>query len=389
MVSERNFGVLNKCVAGFAFWCDATSGEAIKATIRKNMMNMRRLLFIPALLILLGGVACQPQPENSPPPAGDPAVAAPAQPANDSSEVEAAPTSDAESPASEGSGMASGVQAVATEWALELPATWRRTCVANLRIIDGAKQQWAIQFRQGGAAQPTMDDLFGAGFLGQSVPKCPAGGGYTVNIVDDLPSCSHPGHDVPDYSQPVAYQPPANEEEATMRAEICAANREKIDAAKIQWMNANMDKLKQYPKSEWTVLFEDVFAPDYLEKAYLCPDLGYYFAGLYHEPTVCTHPGHGGREIPVESEDPGGTDEEQAAWKLSCRGNLERMLRRKQEWSHIVANPPISFVELKDSWMAMDYTRVFECEAGGLYSMGPVNENPTCSCIGHTLTEGK
>ena len=50
------------------------------------------------------------------------------------------------------------------------------TCISNLRYIDGAKQQWALEQRKQATDTPTGSDLqpyLGRG-AGGSLPSCPA-----------------------------------------------------------------------------------------------------------------------------------------------------------------------------------------------------------------------
>ncbi len=68
-------------------------------------------------------------------------------------------------------------------------------CVNNLRLIDGAKQQWALERRKPAGALLTAADL--APYLkSNAVPVCPAGGIYTLNPVGVMPICNIPGHAV-------------------------------------------------------------------------------------------------------------------------------------------------------------------------------------------------
>jgi hypothetical protein len=68
-------------------------------------------------------------------------------------------------------------------------------CINNLRRIEGAKQQWALDNKKLDADTPTTQDL--APYL-KALPKCPAGGVYTYNTVGEKPACSIPGHQLPD-----------------------------------------------------------------------------------------------------------------------------------------------------------------------------------------------
>lgn len=69
-------------------------------------------------------------------------------------------------------------------------------CINNLRMIDAAKQQWALENHKPAGALLTAADL--APYLkGQALPTCPAGGVYTLNPVGLAPICSIPGHVLP------------------------------------------------------------------------------------------------------------------------------------------------------------------------------------------------
>ena len=69
-------------------------------------------------------------------------------------------------------------------------------CINNLRMIDGAKQEWALENNKKGADTPTQADL--AHYLknGQ-FPVCPNRGTYTIGPVDESPICSIPKHQLP------------------------------------------------------------------------------------------------------------------------------------------------------------------------------------------------
>ena len=69
-------------------------------------------------------------------------------------------------------------------------------CINNLRQIDGAKQQWALEKNQPGDAVPVARDLLP--YLKDGVfPACPAGGTYSINSVDEVPTCTVQGHALP------------------------------------------------------------------------------------------------------------------------------------------------------------------------------------------------
>jgi hypothetical protein len=72
----------------------------------------------------------------------------------------------------------------------------RNACIANLKLIDAAKLQWALLNNKTEDAIPTAQDLLP--YLKDGVfPVCPSGGTYTINAVGQAPTCSIPGHALP------------------------------------------------------------------------------------------------------------------------------------------------------------------------------------------------
>jgi prepilin-type N-terminal cleavage/methylation domain-containing protein len=68
----------------------------------------------------------------------------------------------------------------------------KNACIQNLRQIDGAKQQWAIETKQSADASATSGDVDDY-MKNNEFPTCPSGGSYTVNAVSVNPSCSKSG----------------------------------------------------------------------------------------------------------------------------------------------------------------------------------------------------
>ena len=72
-------------------------------------------------------------------------------------------------------------------------------CINNLRQIDGAKQQWALENHQTSTAAPLSPALrpyLGRGTAG-SWPTCPAAGVYGINNVSTAPTCNIANHVLP------------------------------------------------------------------------------------------------------------------------------------------------------------------------------------------------
>jgi hypothetical protein len=73
-------------------------------------------------------------------------------------------------------------------------------CINNLRQIDGAKNQWALEHQKTAEALPTAQDI-AAYFKDQVFPVCPAAGKYTLNAAGVAPTCTIPGHVMPTATQ--------------------------------------------------------------------------------------------------------------------------------------------------------------------------------------------
>lgn len=69
-----------------------------------------------------------------------------------------------------------------------------KTCVANLKQIEAAKEQWAMEEKKGPTDTPTQADLAGANAYMKKWPECPSGGTYTINNVATAPTCSIGGN---------------------------------------------------------------------------------------------------------------------------------------------------------------------------------------------------
>jgi hypothetical protein len=87
----------------------------------------------------------------------------------------------------------------------------KSACVNNLRQLEGAKEQWALENKKTPADTPTFDDLVGTDKYIKVTPSCPAQGAYTLGNMATKPRCSidGPGHSLlqPDW------QPPARKDQ--------------------------------------------------------------------------------------------------------------------------------------------------------------------------------
>ena len=74
----------------------------------------------------------------------------------------------------------------------------QNVCVSNLRQIDGAKDQWAIENKVAKGATPDTNAVYEY-IKGNHLPTCPAGGTYSMNPIGKNPTCSigGSGHSLP------------------------------------------------------------------------------------------------------------------------------------------------------------------------------------------------
>ena len=70
-----------------------------------------------------------------------------------------------------------------------------QSCIANLKTIDGAKQQWGLENRKATTDVPTTTEV--AAYLkATELPLCPGGGTYTLNTIGANTTCTIPGHEL-------------------------------------------------------------------------------------------------------------------------------------------------------------------------------------------------
>jgi prepilin-type N-terminal cleavage/methylation domain-containing protein len=64
----------------------------------------------------------------------------------------------------------------------------KNACINNLRQIDGAKEQWALETKKSAGATTTASEV--NAYIKGTAPACPGGGTYTYANVDSNPTCS-------------------------------------------------------------------------------------------------------------------------------------------------------------------------------------------------------
>jgi hypothetical protein len=68
----------------------------------------------------------------------------------------------------------------------------RNSCASNLRQIDGAKEQWAVEKKISSGTPIDQQKLqeINVYIRNQTTPLCPGGGTYLYNAIDQEPKCS-------------------------------------------------------------------------------------------------------------------------------------------------------------------------------------------------------
>jgi prepilin-type N-terminal cleavage/methylation domain-containing protein len=60
-------------------------------------------------------------------------------------------------------------------------------CINNMRQIDGAKEQWALENKK--KQGDTVDEAQLATYIKNGIPSCPASGTYNIGVLGTDPTC--------------------------------------------------------------------------------------------------------------------------------------------------------------------------------------------------------
>jgi hypothetical protein len=72
--------------------------------------------------------------------------------------------------------------------------SFRTSCVANLRTIEGAVQTWRLEYPHASNSVPVWSEIAGATLYIREKPMCPAGGVYSLPAPGQKPTCSIKDH---------------------------------------------------------------------------------------------------------------------------------------------------------------------------------------------------
>lgn len=73
----------------------------------------------------------------------------------------------------------------------------KSSCLANLKAIETAKEQWAMDNKKANGDTVTITNLVGLTLYIKSTPSCPEAGTYTVNNIGTAPTCTVSNHILP------------------------------------------------------------------------------------------------------------------------------------------------------------------------------------------------
>jgi prepilin-type N-terminal cleavage/methylation domain-containing protein len=78
-----------------------------------------------------------------------------------------------------------------------------KACISNLKQVQSAKEQWAMDNKQPGTATVNSTDIYGSGNYILVTPTCPSTNGtYVIGVVDANPTCPNPGTGVNAHALP-------------------------------------------------------------------------------------------------------------------------------------------------------------------------------------------
>ena len=73
----------------------------------------------------------------------------------------------------------------------------RSACIGNMKQVETAKNQWAMDNKKSNGDAVAFTDLVGSTLYLKSTPSCPSAGTYTVNVIGTDIVCDFTGHVLP------------------------------------------------------------------------------------------------------------------------------------------------------------------------------------------------
>ncbi len=199
----------------------------------------------------------------------------------------------------------------------------KNQCINNLRIIDGAKQQWALEHGKSAEDTPTAADLDPYIPGGFAHLHCPREGEYTIGQVNEAPTCSIPSHVLPYHQSSVPSNPRLSNPRVIQRP---------LGPRISRFRNTNSIEFS-YPSNDQTV-------------------------NLHFR---------------------------EAFQKAQCTVNLRQIESAKRIWAMQKQKQTGDVPTADDITPYLPGHQLPVCPGGGTYEIGAIGETPTCSIAEHQL----
>ncbi|HEX4265045.1 MAG TPA: DUF4190 domain-containing protein [Verrucomicrobiae bacterium] len=199
----------------------------------------------------------------------------------------------------------------------------KNVCINNLRTIDAAKQQWALENKKTGNDVPTPADLDPYIKGGFASLHCPKDGVYNINRVAEAPTCSITEHVLP-------------------------------------LLSVRDEPVQSGPGSNWI--------------GQLNP------SGPFRGPLNSTN-----ARFHLSTNQLAQMKESQE--KNLCSINLFMIKNAKRIWATLKHEPPTAVPTEENLLPYLPNHKFPECPTDGTYTIGPAGEDPTCSVAGHGLPQ--
>jgi hypothetical protein len=183
----------------------------------------------------------------------------------------------------------------------------KNVCITHLRQIEMAKQQWALENHKSGSDVPTPEDLDRYINGGFNSLHCPADGIYSINSINEAPTCSISNHVInyrsatssinQSFGPRIAIQRPSNEfftarsnrtmeRQQQMERNRCQSNLRAIELAKRIWASRNHKQSNDVP----TLADLTPYLPG--RRMPICPSGGAYEINAVGDNATCSVPEH-------------------------------------------------------------------------------------------------
>jgi hypothetical protein len=159
----------------------------------------------------------------------------------------------------------------------------RRTCINHLRMIDGAKEKWAMANNKENGALPAASDVSPYINNGFRSLRCAESGAYSIDPIGRGPRCNVAGHELNNTQVLQHFERHTRLE----NQRTCIINLRMIDGAKDMWAITNAKESNALPAaSDISPYIKNGF------RSLRCPDSGAYSIDRLGRGPRCNVAGH-------------------------------------------------------------------------------------------------